>query len=324
MTGIFRANNPLNASILFLYGLLLKIHYLFEQPHLSRSPSEGFLFGDFAGVLEPVIQWWLPLGGIIAYLLLFIQAATLNYYVNSHHMMAKPNYLCGMSYLLITSFFPEWNVLSVTLIVNTIMIWIIGKLFILDNTSKVKGTLFNLGFVIGFCSFLYFPSVFVLFVTLLSLIIMRSVKVDEWLMIFLGFITIWYFFLAWLFLTGKLSDVRFPELNFRLPDVHTGNTAIIWIGAILFLTIAGIYYMRAEMVKQIIQVRKRWRIILAGTLILLAIPFLNASRDLTDWLTAIYFLSPLVGLFFFYLNSKWIRLIIHWSMVGLVIYFQYF
>jgi hypothetical protein len=41
--------------------------------------------------------------------------------------MQKPNYLPAMSYLLITSFFSEWNVLSAPMVVNTFLIWVLAN-----------------------------------------------------------------------------------------------------------------------------------------------------------------------------------------------------
>lgn len=324
MTGIFRANNPLNASILFIYGLLLKLPYLMHHQSLMRSASEGFLFRDIAEASSPVLDKWHLFSPLLAYTLLFTQAITLNYYLNSSKMMVKPNYLCAMSFLLVTSFFPEWNVLSVTLIVNTIMVWIIGRLLVLNSEHRIKGTIFNIGFIIGFCSFLYFPSIFILLVALFSLMIMRPMKVNEWIMIFLGFATIWYFLLAWLYLTNGLQGFDFSGLLIVKPEIEFTTMASIWLAIILVLTFTGIYYVRTEMAKQVIQVRKRWSIVLAGSLVLLATPFFNGNKNLMDWLLAVYFISPLIALAFYYIRLKGIRVFIHWAMVGLIIYFQYF
>ena len=38
--------------------------------------------------------------------------------------MQKNNYLPAMSYLLITSLFIDWNILSAPLVINTLLIWV--------------------------------------------------------------------------------------------------------------------------------------------------------------------------------------------------------
>lgn len=324
MTGIFRANNPLNASILFVYGLLLKWPYLSHQLQISHQPSDGYLFETISQIIKPAAATWPALIPILTYLLLFVQATTLNFYINSQKMAAKPNYLCGMAYLLVTSFFPEWNVFSAALIVNTIMIWIVIKLLTLGSMTKVKGTLFNLGFTIGICSLLYLPSVTLLLIVIFGLIIMRAPRLAEWAMVFLGFITLWYFLLAWLFLTDRLYSYQIGSLRFGMA-VDTFTTEVnIRLGTILFMFLLGIYLLQTEIMKLIIQIRSRWNILLVGAVALILTPFLNKNIDLTNWIISIFFISPFVGIAFYFINSKWVRIILHWGMVGMILYFQYF
>lgn len=325
MTGIFRANNPLNASILFVYGLLLKLpFFLGGGASVVQQPSDGFLFGKIIWFINPVLNSWPVSAAVITYILLYTQATSINYFINSRKMVPKPNYLVAMSYLLMTSFFPEWNRLSPVLIVSTILVWGMGKLLNLGNTQKVKGTLFNLGFVIGICSFLYLPAVMLLFVVILSLIIMRAPKAAEWAMVLFGFITIWYFLVAGLFLSGNLSGFYMKGLKFDIPEIEFTPLVSIRLGMILLMTMIGIYYLQSEIFKQVIQVRKRWSVILAAAIVMLVTPFLAEIENLTDWLLSLLFLAPLAGIAFYYIGLKWVRFILHWSMAGVIVYFQYF
>lgn len=324
MTGIFRANNPLNASILFVYGLVLKWPFLAGQHQIVHQASDGFLFTYMAQMIQPFLDSWGPMTGSVIYLLLFVQASALNFYVNSQKMVPKPNYLVGMSFLLVTSFFPEWNVLNATLIVNTIVIWIVGKLLVLGNTQKVKGTLFNLGFTIGICSLIYLPSISLLLLVILSLMILRAPRVAEWAMVFLGVITVWYFLIAWLFFSDKIYAYQIGRLRFDLPDNHFTAAINIRLAAIVLMLLPGVYFMQSKMLKLVIQVRKRWNIILISAVVMFLTPFLDENTSLSDWNIAIFFFAPIIGIAFYYINSKWIQNILHWTMVAMVIYFQYF
>jgi hypothetical protein len=112
VTGIFRANNPLNTFLLFLYGLLLKFAWLLHPQIPVIHKSNGFLFYDIIESARPYLDAFPKSWFFMAYLLIFSQAVSLNQIITRRRMMQKPNYLPAMSYLLITSFFPEWNVLS--------------------------------------------------------------------------------------------------------------------------------------------------------------------------------------------------------------------
>lgn len=324
MTGIFRSNNPLNASILFVYGLLLKLPYFIGQPIIRQQPSDGFLFTDIIELTRPVLENWHFVAASVTYLLLFVQALTINFYINSEKMMAKPNYLPAMSYLLLTSLFPEWNTLSATLIINTILLWIFGKIMKLGNTTKPKETLFNLGFASGICTFFYLPSIILVFFILICIVVARPPKIAEWALVFLGFFTTWYFLFAWLFLSDKIYSFYIGNLNFDLPEVIFNNVLYAKLGAILILFLTGTYFMQAEMSKQIIQVRNRWAMILTGVVLVSFAPLLNENEDFSNWTTSLFFLAPLAAVAYYNIGSKWIRIILHWSIVALVLFTQYF
>lgn len=294
-----------------------------NMPELKPQPSDGFLFNEIVELVNPFLTGWPFLIATITYLLLFTQALTVNYYINSEKMVTKPNFLVAMSYLLITSLFPEWNILSATLIVNTILLWIIGKMLRLASTHKPKETLFNLGFAVGICSFFYLPSVFLILVVLVGLTIARPPKLAEWALVFLGFITPWYFMFAWLFFTDRIYAFYAGHLNFDLPEVVFSNLLYFKMASILVLFLTGTYFMQAEMKKQIIQVRNRWAMTLASVIIVFFIPFMNDNNGFADWIITILFLAPLAGITFFYMGPRWLRMILHWSIVALVLFTQY-
>lgn len=324
MTGIFRANNPLNTSILFVYGLLLKIPWFLSPSTLSKNNSYGFLYNGLIDFLSPAFQSWSLLAPLIVYLLLFTQALSLNFLINKRKMMAKPNYLPAMAYLLITSFFPWWNELTGPLIVNSLLIWIWARLTNLNMTQGVKTTLFNVGLVIGICSLIYLPALTLLMIVILGLLIARPARVTEWIMVILGFLTVWYFVFAYLFLTDKLYSFYLPGFAFdgwKIAWQPKQFAGIVIIG-ICFLV--GAYFVQSQASKQIIQVRKRWTFLLINVGILLFIPFLKNHESLSDWILACLPVSAFIAAGFFYLNSKWLRLILHWSMVAFVLYCQYY
>ena len=124
MTGVFKSNNPYNTFLLLVYGLLLKL-IMFIHPQIPLpQKTDGFLFKLLLLQLSGLGKNLSFIYPLIAFFLLFTQAITLNALVNQHRLMQKPNHLTGMAYLLITSLFAEWNILSAPLIINTLLIWV--------------------------------------------------------------------------------------------------------------------------------------------------------------------------------------------------------
>ena len=107
MTGIFKANNPYNNFLLLIYGLALKIP-MFINPNVPQPQQlDGFLYKAMLLWLKPVAANFHLVYSIITFLLLFVQAISINKLINSQRLMKKPNYLSGMAYLLITSLFSD-------------------------------------------------------------------------------------------------------------------------------------------------------------------------------------------------------------------------
>lgn len=325
MTGIFRSNNPLNTFLLFVYGILLKFGWLLHHQIPVVHKSDGFLFYQLINSLSPYFNSYPKSYFLIVYLLLFTQAISFNQIIISRRMMQKANYLPAMSYLLITSFFHEWNVLSAPLIINTLLIWIWAKMSNLNLNQHPKSTLFNIGIAIGIAAFFYLPSFAFVILILLSLIITRPIKIAEWLITILGVIIPWYFLASWLFLNNSLysfslSGMGVPSITFfSLKSYQSGGVIFIFL-----LVIIGMSLMRSFMAKQILQVRKNWVLMLVFFIVALGIPFIAINLDITYWLLALIPSSAFIGCAFYYPRFRWIPMVLQWIMVVFVLYMEYF
>lgn len=324
MTGIFRANNPLNTFLLLIYGFLLKFGWLLHPQTPVIYKSNGFLYYNFIEAAKPYMDAFPKFWFFISYLLIFFQAVTFNQIISGRRMMQKPNYLPAMSYLLITSFIPEWNVLSASLIINTFFIWIWSKMSNLNNSRHPKSTLFNMGLAIGISSFFYLPSFAFSIFVILSLLITRPPKVAEWLITFIGIITPWYFFVAWLFLTNKLYSFRFSGFGISQASYNLFYTEGAAILIIALMILMGAFFTSRFMAKQVLQARKNWSQMFLYLIICLGIPFIGMSHNIGFWVLALVPASAFIACAFYYPRVKWVPMVLQWIMVAFVFYMQYF
>lgn len=323
MTGIFRANNPLNTFLLFMYGILLKLIWFIHPQIPVIQKSDGFLFDHILAAIKPAFNNY-PVGySFITYLLLFTQAVSFNQLLNNRRLMQKPNYLPGMSYLLITSFFSEWNILSAPLVINTLLIWVWAKMSNLYNNKHAKTTLYNIGIAIGICTFFYFPALAFSLLIIFALLITRPPKIAEWIIPVIGIITPWYFLFSWLFLTDKLYSFHVPGVEISYPLFAQNNIQYAGMILILILAITGGFFVQSFSSKQIVQVRKSWSLLLLYLIVALFIPFINNSHNFEYWILAVVPVSAFVACAFYYPRIRWIPRVIHWIMVGFVIYLEY-
>lgn len=324
MTGTFKANNPYNTFLLLVYGILLKLpmflHPKIPQPQLI----DGFLYKEFLKWIQPFGTAFPSVYPIAAFLLLFTQAVSFNKMMNELRLMQKPNYLTGMSYLLVTSLFAEWNALSSPLIINTLLIWVWARMSALPNNSSPKTTLFNIGIAIGLSTFFYFPSIAFAVLVVVGLAIIRPFRLAEWLIALFGVITPYYFILAIAFLTGKLRDYHFPGVAVTYPRFNQTRWAYAAVIIVLVTAVIGFFYVQQNFRRQLIQARKSWSLVFLYLLVAVFVPFINAIHTFEYWILCAVPLSALMGAAFLYPNKKWGPLLLHWLMVVLVVTMGYF
>ena len=324
MTGTFKANNPYNTFLLLVYGIVLKLPMFLHPVKPVPQQTDGFLFKELLVQLSNVGDKLPAVYPLIAFVLLYTQAIIFNQLANGQRMMQKPNYLTAMAYLLITSLFKEWNVLSAPLIVNSLLVWVWARMAGLGNTKSVTSTLFNIGIAIGVSTFFYFPSIAFAVLVIFGLVVTRPFKLAEWLLCLFGIITPYYFLLSYVFLTDKWKGYKLPGIAFSLPKFYESRWALAAIIIVLFATVVGLFYIRQNFLRQLVQTRKSWNLVFLYFFVAVGIPFINATHSFEYWILCAVPLSAFVGCAFLYPQKKWFPQVLHWLMVAFVIAFSYF
>ncbi len=324
MTGIFKANNPVNTFLLLLYGVLLKLPAFLHPVKPVPQQTDGFLYKALLLQLEPIGNRLPAIYPCLSFLLLFIQALTFNQFANGQKLLPKPNYLIALSFLLISSMFPEWNELSSPLIVSALLVWIWARLSNLSHAKNVSGSLFNIGITTGITTFFYFPSIAFSALIIVGLVIIRPFQLTEWLVSLLGIATPYYFLFSYVFLTDQWRGYRLPGMSVSLPHFADSLLALAAIILIGFAAFVGLYFVRKNLLRQLVQTRKSWNLVFLYFLIALFIPFINEAHSFGYWILCAIPLSAFTAAAFFYPTLKWYPVLLHWLMVALVIAGSYF
>ncbi|MBS1574028.1 MAG: hypothetical protein JST09_01890 [Bacteroidetes bacterium] len=323
MIGVFKQKTPGNIFVLFIFGILLKLPVFFHPRVPVFDPKEGPLFRGILHFLEGAGKSSPFIYPCIAYLLLFMQAVSLNKVINDNRMMQRQTFLPAMSYLLVTSLIPGWNNFSAPLLVNSILVFVLAGLFKTQNIQHAKGTIFNVGLGIGIASFIFFPTVVFMIWAIFGLMLMRPFRINEWLLCILGMTAPYYFYPVYLFLTDQLSLQNIiPYVHISLPRFQQSG----WIAASSLLLcipfILGAYYVQDNLRRMLIQVRKGWSLILLYLLAAVLVPFLNAGQSFENWVIAAVPLAAFHACSFLYPPRKFIPLLLFWIIVAFIVVFQ--
>jgi hypothetical protein len=323
--GLFKQKTPANILFLFVLGILIKLPVFTKTSSPTLSGTEAFLYREIVMLLESFTVNKALLFGSITYLLLFTQALQLSRLINSNRMMQRINFLPALSYLLITSLMPEWNYFSAPLLVNSLLLPVFAGLFRLYNQHSIKGTIFNIGLLVGICSFLFFPSLVLLLWFILALMVMRTVRLNEWLICLLGVTTPYYFHAAYLFIIGEWSWQKLLKpVSIALPA--PGQSLWLALSGLLLIVpfLIGGYYVQENLRKMLIQVRKNWSLVLTYLLFALFIPFLNNnSPDFENWILITIPFAAFHSFTYLYPPQRWLPAAIFWITVLYIIIYQY-
>jgi len=307
-------------------GILIKLP-IFTNPIPPPQPGENaaILYREIIRFLRSASENQGFLFALAAYFFLFTQALQLNSLINKNRMMQRVNFLPATAYLVITSLIPEWNHFSAPLLVNSLVLLIFSSLFKISNQYSIKGTIFNIGIAIGISSFIFFPSV-ILFVWLIfALLVMRSVKFNEWLICLLGVTAPYYFYAAYLFFSDNWSwQHLFQPISVAMPS--PGQSLWLAIGSILLIIpfLIGGYFVQENLRKMLIQVRKNWSLLLIYLLFALFIPFLNnTAQGFENWILIIVPFAAFHACAYLYPPQRWIPVVVFWLSIAFILIYQY-
>lgn len=301
--------------LLFFYGLLLKIQFFIPASGPLTSPLDGFLY-----------EWMLEGTGIgrqsgiffstFSYLFIFLQAFLIHNIVNRQRLYPSPNYLAAMSFLLVTSLFPAWNILSSQMIANTFLIWYFSMITRFHNAVSPRILLFNSGMVLALTSLFYFPASIFLLLVPAALILTRPFVLQEWIVFIMGLLTPYYLLYAWLFLQNGLNPYPWQILQPDWTPWNFDSRGYISLMLVCLCLALGLFYLQLNFQKLLVQTRNAWLVILLFLALACLLPFMSSFRRFDQWLPAVLPASLLISAVFYFPERKLLPLILHWSLVA--------
>lgn len=262
MIQLFSKNWFVFTLLLFPYALLVRVWIFFDIP--ADWPYET---GDLS-LIYRFVEAYLPSNYlwnvILATVLIFINAAQINYIVIKNRIARDINLYPGMVFVLLSALHKDMFWLSPQLISLSLLLAAINNLFRIYQKPKSAGFLFNAGFFIGLATLFYMPYSLFLFFAIISMLVLRKFVVRELIQMLTGFFLV-FFFLAFIQFWNDL-DFNFVEiflLQFKWSFSFSHYSLNEWI--ILGFTFAMIFVVSANYrkftIKKSIQSQKKVNLI---------------------------------------------------------------
>lgn len=309
MLNFFRKGYPVQYVTLFSVALLM------WAPLLLNS-------GQNFSVDQPFFTIHYNITGLNAYLIngllffvIIVSALVVNVMATANEFTGKLMTMTMFLFLLLIFSFPGFISGSAPmLMVNLLLIFILGNLFKLSETLNPIPLVFDSSLLLGICSFVFFPAVFLLLVIWAALLIHRLNLWRYYVVSLIGLMTPYLFLLTWLFWTGQLTThpVFFNENRLAVSFVWIEQTS--WLEKIIFaliflLTVISFIRVIMQQAEKSINLRRNLAISEYGLIIIFPV-VLFFGRDLSS---GILLITPVVLLmshaFYKIKKTKWLNLL---------------
>jgi hypothetical protein len=322
--GIFKQKNPGNALLLLVYALVLKFSMFLHPVTPALHTEDNYLYRLILKALDTLFHQGALLYSILTFLILFSQATLFNRVCNHHKILPKPNFLPGMSYLLITSLLPDWSHFSAPLLINSIMIWVWHRMMELYNSQRPGSAIFGIGVWTGVVSLLYIPAVAFLLLVLFGLVTMRPFRIREWFVGLLGFTFPYYFLFLALYLSGNWSWSNIvPHIVFTVPALPDSIWVTLGIAWMVIPFIIGGYFVQKNLNKVLIQIRKSWSLLLLFLIVAVMIILINRVNSYENWIVLAVPFAAFHAAAWYYPNRRTAPLVLHWLIVVYIMVMNY-
>lgn len=318
MVFLFRDRSVVNILLVLLLSVGVHLHTGVVHSTITSGSQNGL----FSYVLANYI-YTLPLAiqVILFHALLVTQALRLNMVMQDLRMFSSVNYVPAMTYVLLSGLMMRSDMITETLVSNSLTLWIFIKLSRLYNNPEPKTLLFNIGIIAGISILLFHPTAILIVVVLFALVVVRPFRIAEWLVLLMGILLPYYFVLVFLFLNNQFSLVGayLPNVSFGSPLKGLEKTYLINLGFILFATLVGLYQLQQHVGRLVIQIRKNWGVMMVLLFMLVVSPFIFSSLGAQVLLMGLIPLSATISNGYSNPKSLLVPNFLFWTALGLII-----
>jgi len=199
---LFKSTSPFAIALLGLMAIIMwsiswNLHFRLIEP--NGMPLYDLLLRGMKTLPKSSF-------GIFGCLLLYTQAIHFNYVLNKHEVLYRASWMPSLIYLLIASLLPPFLWFHPLLIVNTILIFALDKIFSLYKNTYPLSIDFNSCFLLALAALFYLPAVVLFFIYALGIIILRPFSWRDWIVGIMGFVLPFFLAFLYYFWNNELDD----------------------------------------------------------------------------------------------------------------------
>ena len=326
MLRLFQSSNPVSLILLIIYAALVNLKFFLGG--IPTSEISYYFIGDL------LFNQWIPLNKLPQTVVPFFnlacivtQAVLISMLMQGSKVNTKPSLLPALVFILLCSFFPDMLLNTPAVLSGFFLIWILFKIFSAYNKPKADTIYFDTGLLNGFVSLLFFPALVFSLYSLLAIIRMRSITFREFVLFLSGFMVIYFLAATAFFWFDLLPEFWEKQFHF-VPDLTKlsnffSTIVIVKLVLIGIALIISLLFYSNKFTSNLIQVRKYLGSFVSFFLFGILAFLFNSNADFGG----LYFLmmgtSFFISYYFFHSKNRMTPEIIHITLLGATILFQY-
>jgi len=271
---LFRSTQFYPIALIVLFSIVINVVFGFlREPHWVDNGT--IFFQNLTCGVRGLSHWFVA---AIVFVLVTSQALHLNYTLNKHEIFFKQSWLPALFYLIFSTQFVDFLQFSPMLLINSVFIFVLDKIFSLYKNKKAMGVTFDAAFLIGLIALLYAPAVFFILLFFVGVAILKPINWRDLSIGLIGLIVPTLLLAVSYFLNGSLLNFinqyksSFTSI-FTLSNFNLSKQlpSVILISVVFILSLMKI---RNNYLKNVTKSRLCQQILLLFALIsILTIPF---------------------------------------------------
>lgn len=296
-------------------ALSIKLYYFIYPPNIQISSGHWglhYISDTLINFLGNSPRLYVVLGMIN----ILIQSLIINRIAIAYKLFPSEGFIPAVLFIILTSFLPEWNTLSLPMISLWFILIPLNALLRLPITSMPKKLLFNAGISVSIASLIYFPAVLNVFFIWWAMAIIHPFHWKNVVIVLLGLLAPIYVTASVYFILGlPYNQFLIPAFEWNIPSLPLSISTIVTLSIFILTSIFGIYSLNAYIEKINEPSKKIWWVVIA----LLVTSSLLVLYKMPNQSAGAYFcLAPLALLASnVWMNDKgkWIKISLFWILV---------
>jgi hypothetical protein len=317
---LFKESHPVSYLLVPVFILLfLAISWQGPGEYVVQNPMP--LYDLVLSLVAHLPEW---ITGLIVYLLLVSQVFHLNLIIGKHEVFYKNSFLPALFFMIFLVIIPQFMTFHPVLIINSILLFILDKLFKIYKNNSPLTAAFDACFMIGVSTLIYLPAISFFLLFAFSILILKTFSWRDWIVGLTGLVLPFFFafvYFFWIDGLDKMKDIFY--LNDLTRIINTTGLAIqgyritlVTVGILIVLTLVRI---RQNFYKNTSRVRNFQQVVFMFLFTALVSLAFTGSVAVYRFAILTIPISTLVSYYFLAGKKAWLNEVAFWILMAVLV-----